>query len=90
MDFKKEEYLRLCKEEFQRHSNWQSREEFQKHSNWQSHEEFMKVKEIDPIIKEQKKLEFTDYKERVKYEMLNNILDNLNKLETTIKRLILR
>ena len=52
-------------------------------------EEFMKVKEIDPIIKEQKKLEFTDYKERVKYEMLNNILDNLNKLETTIKKLIL-
>ena len=77
MDFKKEEYLRLCKEEFRRHSNWHS-------------QEFMKVKEVDPIIKEQKKLEFTDYKERVKYEMLNNILDNLNKLETTIKKLILR
>jgi len=78
MDFKKEEFLRLCKEEFQRNSNWQRREEF------------MKVKEVDPIIKEQKKIEFTDYKERVKYEMLNNILDNLNNLEKTIKKLILR
>jgi hypothetical protein len=66
MDFKKEEFLRLCKEEF------------------------MKVKEVDPIIKEQNKLEFKDYKERVKYEMINNILDNLNNLETTIKKLILR
>jgi len=66
MNFKKEEYFRLCKEEF------------------------MKVREIDPIIKEQKKLEFKDYKERVKYEMINNILDNLNNLEKTIKKLILR
>jgi hypothetical protein len=66
MDFKKEEYFRLCKEEF------------------------MKVREVDPIIKEQKKLEFKDYKERVKYEMINNILDSLNNLEKTIKKLILR
>ena len=66
MNFKKEEYFRLCKEEF------------------------MKVREIDPIIKERKKLEFKDYKERVKYEMLNNILDNLNNLEKTMKKLILR
>lgn len=66
MDFKKEEYFKLCRDEF------------------------MKVREVDPIIKEQKKIEFTDYKERVKYEMLNNILDNLNNLEKTIKKLILR
>jgi hypothetical protein len=66
MDFKKEEYLRLCREEF------------------------MKVREVDPIMKEQKKLEFIDYKERVKYEMINNILDSLNNLEKTIKKLILR
>jgi len=66
MDFKKEEYLRLCREEF------------------------MKVREVDPIIKEQKKLEFIDYKEKVKYEMINNILDSLNNLEKTIKKLILR
>ena len=66
MDFKKEEYFKLCRDEF------------------------MKVREVDPIIKEQKKIEFTDYKEKVKYEMLNNILDNLNNLEKTIKKLILR
>ena len=66
MDFKKEEYFRLCREEF------------------------MKVREVDPIIKEQKKLEFIDYKERVKYEMIYNILDSLNNLEKTIKKLILR
>jgi hypothetical protein len=78
MDLKKEEYLRLCNEEFQ------------KHSNWQNQEEFMKVKEVDQIIKEKKKIEFTDYKERIKYEMINNILDNLNYLEKTIKKLIVR
>lgn len=63
MDFKKEEYFRLCREEF------------------------MKVKEIDPIIKEKKKLEFKDYKERIKYEMINNIMDSLNNLEKTLRKL---
>jgi len=63
MDFKKEEYFRLCREEF------------------------MKVKEIDPIIKKKKKLQFKDYKERIKYEMINNILDSLNNLEKTLRKL---
>ena len=63
MDLKKEEYFKLCRDEF------------------------MKVRVFDPIIKEQKKLDFKDYKERVKYEMLNNIIDTLNNLEKTLKKL---
>ena len=49
--------------------------------------EFIKVKEVDSLVKYKKKLEFKYYKERVKYEMINNILDSLNNLEKTFKKL---
>jgi hypothetical protein len=49
--------------------------------------EFIKVKEVDSLVKYKKKLEFKDYKERVKYEMINNILDSLNNLEKTMRKL---
>ncbi len=42
--------------------------------------------EIDPIIKPKPQIKEVDYKQRVKKEMLNNIIDNINNLEKTMKK----
>ena len=45
------------------------------------------VVEIDPIIKPNPEpLKELDYKQRVRKEMLNNIIDNINNLEKTMKK----
>lgn len=46
-----------------------------------------KIIEVDPIIKPKlEPIKELDYKQRVRKEMLNNIIDNLINLEKTVKK----